>query len=246
MPARCSLAIALLLSPCTPVAAQAVPAPDQAPLAVFRNLAGSFQLGLPAGWRQLAPNEARQIGELPQAPPVLTLAQPRDFYAVGPVDRWRAGDFAGPWLYVVELGAEWHLDDDYATVLAASWRERELASGERHELGAIERARVGTQQVEAIVCRRTCIPPGGKPATACLDIHAPSGTRQITLSFQCAPEEFARNEPEFRRWLATLTFARRPREGKQSLGDRLWTPVLTGAAIGLVLWLLWRHNRARR
>jgi hypothetical protein len=77
------------------------------------------------------------------------------------------------------------------------------------------------------------------------DVHAPTGQQQITLSFTCTPEKFAQWQPEFRRWLDTLTFARVPDE-PATLSDRLWTPILVGGAVGLVLLLLYRHTRSRR
>ena len=211
----------------------------------FRNQAESFQLQLPAGWRQLSPNEARRLGEDPRAPAALTLAQPRAFYAVGPVDAWLAGDFSGPWLYVVEQEAEWYLEADFAEVLRESWRERGRATGEVHELTGIERAKVGAQQVDAVVAIRTCTPPGSRPASQCLDVHTPAGGQQITLSFQCPVAAFPRWEPEFRRWLATLTFARPSRPAK-SLQDRLWTPLIAGAVVSVILFVLYKHTRGRR
>ncbi|MGB3965186.1 MAG: hypothetical protein WBO45_00550 [Planctomycetota bacterium] len=220
-------------------------APGQADLTPFRNLNGTFHIDLPAGWRQVAPNEARRIGELPGAPRRLGLAQPRHFYPVGPVEQWLAGDFRGPWLYIVEQNDEWYIEDDFAVQLTAMWQAESEQSGERHALTGIVRADVGAQQVGAVLAVRTTTPAGGKAAVQSLDVHVPAGGSQLTLSFCCAPDEFAAREPEFRQWLATLTFAR-VRKGQASLGDRLWTPVLTGAGVGLILLLLYKHNRGRR
>jgi hypothetical protein len=240
MPVR-PLAAALLTTTCALVPATA----QEEVLQPFRNQGESFQLQLPTGWRQLSPNEARRLGENPAAPAALTLAQPRAFYAVGPVDAWLAGDFRGPWLYVVEQDSEWHLDDDYAEVLRASWREKGAASGERHELAEIDRRPVGSQQVEAVVAIRHCTPPPPRPASTCLDVHAPAGGQQITLSFQCPPDAFAAWQPRFRRYLDTLTFARPSRKAK-GLQDRLWTPLITGAVVSVVLFGLYKHTRGRR
>lgn len=219
--------------------------PAQQPLQQFRNRNGTFHIDLPAAWRQLAPNEARRLAENPLAPARLGLAQPRHFYAIGPVDEWLAGDFHGPWLYVVEQDNEWYLADTFAEDLAAMWKAEGAASGERHELTDVERRRIGTQQVEVVMARRVTTPPGNRPAVASLDVHAPSGGRQVTLSFCCPPDQFARHEAAFRQWLATLTFARIAK-GQTSLGDRLWTPILTGGLVGLVLLLLYKHTRSRR
>ena len=217
----------------------------QEPLQRFENRNGTFHIGLPAGWRQVAPNEARRIGELANAPEPLRLAQPQSFYAVGPVDRWLAGDFTGPWLYVVEQQAEWYVADDFVAQLTTMWADRGTATGERHELSGIRKELVGEQQVEVVVATRTTTRTDGRPPYRCLDVYSPAGSSQVTLSFSCAPDRFATLEPEFRRWLATLTFAR-VRKGQTSLSDRLWTPILTGGAVGLVMLLLWRHTRSRR
>jgi hypothetical protein len=217
----------------------------QTPLRTFHNRNDTFHVDLPATWRQIAPNEALQVGTRPDAPRGLTLAQPRHFYAVGPVDGWLAGDFNGPWLYVVEQDSEWFVEDDFATKLTTMWTERGKVSGERHELSQVNRAKVGKQQVEVILATRLSTPADGKPAMQCLDIYAPAGGSQLTLSFCCPPAQFASLEPEFRRWLATLTFAR-IRKGQASLGDRLWTPLIGGAVVAVVLLLLYKHTRGRR
>jgi hypothetical protein len=236
---------AVALGACAALAQQQPePGTAGAPLARFRNLAGTFQLDLPADWRQLAPNEARAIGEHAGAPARLTFAQPHRAYAVGPVDRWLAGDFTGPWLYVVESEDAFHLPDDFAAVLAASWTKEGEASGDRHTLADVRRTAVGTQGVDAIVATRLSVPAGARPATQSLDVHCPAGRGQLGLSFCAAPERFQALEPAFRAWLATLTFARPPRPAA-SLGDRLWGPALTSIAVCLGLWLLWKHTRRR-
>lgn len=235
MPARPLAALPLLLLVSSDATAQE-------PLAPFRNRNGSFAIDLPAHWRQVAPNEARRIGENPAAPARLGLAQPRHAYGVGPVDAWLAGDFGGPWLYVVEQQDEWHVGDDFATTLRQGWAEESKASGERHDLTDVRRVAVGTQQVEAVVATRVSTPAGPRPAMQCLDVHAPAGGSQVTLSFRCPPEQFARWEPEFRRWLATLTFARPPKPAA-SVGDRLWTPLVAGAIVGLVLLTLYKQRQ---
>lgn len=230
--------------PKAPAAAAATPpAPEPGPDEQrFRNLDNTFELILPKGWRALAPNEARRIGENTNAPATLCLAQPRAFYAVGPVDAWLAGDFTGAWIYVVETEDEWYVEDDFAAVLTASWQERSERTGEKNELSAIERRPVGVQQFEAVVAQRRCTPAPPRPAVHSFDVHSPCGGRQLTLSFQCAADAFPRWEPEFLRMLASLRFARPPRS-KGSLGDRMWTPILTGGAVSLVLLVLYKRRQ---
>lgn len=236
---------------CQKVSAQAAPT-EQAEAAAgdetFRNYNRTFQLSLPADWRQLAPGEAVQIGEQDEAPPILALCSPRQYYGVGPVDRWLAGDFSGPWLYVFEQRDEWHVGDDYVATLRELWREHGEANGVRHELRDIHKERFGTQGVECIVATRTTTPAPPAAPRVSFDVHAPTAQQQITLSFTTAPDEFGRWQPAFREWLRTLTFARVADEQAQedSILDRIGRPILIGAIVGLILALLYRHTRARR
>lgn len=220
-------------------------APAQEPTRRFENRNGTFHVTVPAHWRQLSPGEARQIGDNPRAPEPLRLAQPQQFYAVGPVDEWLAGDFHAPWLYVREDDNEWYLSDSFADDLRTQWQRYGEAKGERHQLADVRRTKVGEQQIEVVTAIRTATWTNTRPPLQSLDVYAPAVGKQVTLSFCCAPADFATNEPAFRRWLGTLTFARVPR-GQTSLGDRLWTPILTGLVVGAVLLVLYRYTRARR
>lgn len=235
----CVLALLVAASPCR--------AQEPSPPATqrFANRNASFHIQLPATWRQISPNEARKVGEHPQAPPKLGLAQPNHFYAIGPVDAWLAGDFQGAWLYVVEQDAEWFVGDAWQDELRAMWRQEGEATGCRHELANLRRAKVGSQQIEVLLAERTTTTADGRQPIRCLDVHAPAGGRQFSLSFCCPPERFAAEEPGFQQALATLTFARAPR-AQASLGDRLWSPLLTGGAVALVLLLLYKRTRGRR
>ena len=68
--------------------------------------------------------------------------------------------------------------------------------------------------------------------------------KEISLCFTCPAAEFARWDQEFHRWLQTLAFAQAPR-GEPKLSDRLWTPILSGVVVGIVLLLLYKHTRRR-
>lgn len=214
-------------------------------LEMWRNFNQTFQLELPAGWRQIAPNEAIRIAEDPASPFDLRFSQPTGLYAVGPVDRWLEGDYAGPMLVVREQDSPWYVDEDYAQVLRQSWTDHGEANGLTHEVTGIHKETFGKQDVECIVATRTSTPPPPAPVRRALDVHAPTAQQQITLSFVCAPDRFEALEPSFREWLRTLTFARVSR-GQQSLGDRLWTPLLVGGLVGAILLVLYKHTRARR
>ncbi|MBX3464623.1 MAG: hypothetical protein KF830_15750 [Planctomycetes bacterium] len=204
---------------------------------------GTFQLDLPASWRQLSPGEARTIAALPGAPADLGYVEPRLFYAIGPVDDWLQGRFDTPWLWVVEQDNEWVVDDDFAFGLRRLWQQRGEATGTRHELAEVRRDEAGPRRHPVLTARRTSTLPGGG-ATTSLDVHAPTGGRQVSLSFTCRAGDFDRWEPEFRNWLATVRFARAA-QGEPQLSDRLWTPLATGAVVTVLLLLLYKHTRRR-
>ncbi len=223
----------------------ALATPGQVLLHQVRSTSQSFQIDLPTGWRQLSPNEALRIGENSMAPKQLRAAQPGLFYAIGPVDEWLAGTFTSPWLYVVEQDNEWLVEDDFAARLAELWRAEGAATSVQHELSDIRRDTMGTPGRQVLTAHRQSTPKPPAPPVASLDVHAPAGGRQITLAFTCPAADFSRWEPEFRRWLATLVFARAAR-GEQKLSDRLLGPMVTGAIVTIVLVLLYKHTRSRR
>ncbi|HEX5053076.1 MAG TPA: hypothetical protein VFZ65_14980 [Planctomycetota bacterium] len=237
---RCGSCLAIAAMPWLGAAVAA----QSAPLALFRNFNQTFQIELPSNWRQVAPNEALTIAEHAAAPAELRRASPRLFYAVGPVDDWLAGRFDSAWLHVVEQDNEWVLDDDFAARLAEMWQQQGAATGSRNEVGDIERTTVGAQEHPVVTAVRRTWPKAPGRATKSLDVYAPTGGRQLTLSFTCWDEDYAHWEPEFRRWLRTFTCARKPR-GEPALADRLWTPLLTGAIVAVVLWLVHKHLRRR-
>jgi hypothetical protein len=241
-------ALASLIALAAPTQAPPNPAPpanDVRPeLRQFTNLNGSFHIDLPAGWRQLAPNEALRLAGLPGCPEDLRSAQPRMFYAVGPVGRWLAGDFSGPWLYVVEQGNEWYVEDDFAGKLAARWRERGEATGVRYDLADVRAGKVGPAAHAVRFAVRTS-QKGTERATRSLDVYAPAGGQQFTLSLTCWADEYDRQAPEFERWLQTLAFARASR-GEQTLGERMWTPIVVGGLVALALLVLYKHTRGKR
>ncbi|MBL8728308.1 MAG: hypothetical protein JNM25_07760 [Planctomycetes bacterium] len=217
-------------------------APSQQRPFVARN--GTFQIELPAGWRQLAPGEARMLGALPDVPPELGYVEPSSLYAIGPVDEWLQGHFDTPWIWVVEQGNEWVVEHDFADRLRQLWDENGAATGERHELSDVRRDTVGPQHHAVLTAVRTSTPRQGPPVRR-LDVYAPTGGRQVSLSFSCRADRFEGWLPRFRSWLETVRFAR-PAQGEPQLGDRLWTPLLTGGLVSLLLLVLYKHTRRQR
>lgn len=215
------------------------PAPGDA---LFQNRLRSFQVHLPKDWRQLAPAEVRPVREACKDMPYdLRQNEPALFYGVGPVDRWHAGEFDGTYLYVVEQDAEWHLDGDLRERLQHMWDHKGERDGHRYTVVRAEKAEVGFDAYAAVVAERRIEPAVGRVQRS-LDVHVPTGGREVTLCFTCWDDEWATREPELRRRIATLSFAR-PARGEVTLSDRLWTPILLGAGVGLVLVVLYKRNR---
>lgn len=207
----------------------------------FTNLTRAFLIDLPGDFRQLAPNEALQLADAPSTPADWHSTAPRSFYAIGPVERWLDGEVGTPWLYVMEQDNEWHIENDFVKELTERWEKSGEATGVRHELRDIHMAKVGPQAHQVWRAHRTVTPRTGRPIRT-IDIYAPTGGRQITLSLCAWADEFDHWQPSFEKWLTTLTFARQAR-GEQTLGDRLWTPILTGGIVGLALLLLYKHSK---
>lgn len=235
-------------TPASPTPANQDPAghaQSPAARATFKNFNRTFQIEVPTGWRQIAPNEAVQLSENPAAPRDVHPASPTHAYSVGPIDAWLQGDFSGAWIYVIERRDQWYISDDFEEFIRQHWRTQSQDSTVTHVVHDVGREKVGTQGVECIVATRTSTAAGSSQPIRSLDVHAPTAKQQIVLSFSCPEEQFARWQPEFRSWIASLTFAR-PAQDPATLADRLWTPMLVGGGVGLVLLLLYKHTRAKR
>lgn len=218
------------------------PIPPAAGEVVFRNRASTFQLHVPEGWRQLAPAEVRAVRAAAKSMPYdLRQNEPTLFYGVGPVDRWLEGEFDGVYLYVVEQDAEWHLEGELAARLQHMWDHKGERDGQRYTVLRAERTPVGFDAHPAVLAERRIEPVGGR-AQRSLDVHVPTGGRELTLCLTCWDDEFAAREAFLRHILGTLSFARPPR-GEVTLSDRLLTPALVGAGVGLVFVVLYRRSR---
>jgi len=236
----------LLLAVLAPAVTGQTPPPAGNPtMQRFANRNGSFHVDLPAGWRQLAPNEALRLSELPGAPRDLWRAEPRSQYAIGPVDAWMRGDFGGPWLYVTEIVDAAVLPADFEAVLPRLWQAHGEANDLQHNITDIRSETVGSLNHPVRTAIRTTRAADGGGACTSLDAYTTSGRQQLTLAFTCAAADFERYEATFRAWLQTASFAR-PARVEATLTDRLWSPLWTGAAVSLVLLMLYKHSRRKR
>jgi hypothetical protein len=217
------------------------PAAGTAP---FFDLTRSFRVDLPAGWRQLAPGEDGALrAAVRELPLDFALNEPRAFYSVGPVDRWLAGEFDGVYLHVVAQGNEWQVEEPLAERLQQMWTGKGAQEGVDYRLAEVQRRAAGREGHAVVTSVRTSTPARGR-AQRSLDVSAPTGGCQLTLSFTCWAENFEDWRPRFERMLASLAFARAAR-GEQTAADFLWTPILTGGLVAAVLVLLYRRHRRR-
>lgn len=223
----------------TPPSSAVAQVPDSA---TFANLAGSFRVQVRSNWRQLAPGELKALAAaVPQLPHDVRQNVPHLFYAVGPVEAWLRGEFDGEYLYVVEQDAEWHLDGDLKARLQQMWSEKGAADGQGYDVLAAERVSLGPEAHPAVVAERRITPKAGA-AFRSLDVHVPTGGREVTLCWTCRDDAFDAKRAEFLARAHTIALARKSR-GEQKLSDRLWTPLLAGGAVGVILIVLYRKAR---
>ncbi|MEY4830555.1 MAG: hypothetical protein RLZZ562_2351 [Planctomycetota bacterium] len=224
--------------------AQEAPQPSQQSQATrpFTNRAGSFRIDLPADWRQLGPAELRTLTTtLPSLPHDVTQNVPHLFYAVGPVERWMRKDFDGQYLYVVEQDAEWHLDGDLKARLQQMWSEKGKDDGQTYEILSAERAQLGADANPAVIVERRIRTKAGD-AFRSLDLHVPTGGREVTLCLVARDDAFEEQRSQLLARANTLSLARRSR-GETKLSDRLWTPLAAGAVVGILFLILYRRSR---
>ena len=217
--------------------------PLQPGLQRFYDRGRVFRVDLPDGWRQLAPREVPQVeAAVPGLPYDVRQNEPSMFFAIGAIDDWRKGTFDGRYLYVVYQENEWQVEGDLAGQLQALWQKKGDADGIRHELAQVAKTEVGPDRHPAITCVRTSTPKKGGEPQQSLDVYVPSGGMQLTLSFTCFARDFARHEASLRAMVGSLGFARRAK-GEAKPADQLWTPIVVGAVVGLVLVFLYRSRR---
>jgi len=224
--------------------AQEAPQPTQRSQATrpFTNRAGSFRIDLPADWRQLGPAELKALTTtLPSLPQDVTQNVPHLFYAVGPIDRWMRGEFDGEYLYVVEQDAEWHLDGDLKARLQQMWSAKAADDGQSYEILSAERAQLGADANPAVIVERRIRTKAGETLRS-LDLHVPTGGREVTLCLATRDDAFEKKRSELIARANTLSLARRSR-GETKLSDRLWTPLAAGAVVGILFLILYRRSR---
>lgn len=199
----------------------------------------SFAIELPVSWRQVTPAELPGLRDV--LPPDIHTTRPRDFYTLGPVDRWIAGDYDGVELVVQEQGVELPMDREGVDYILEHWAKVSGNGGLKQEVLSWEFTEVGPDDNPAILCERLIEIEGSGKSIQSLDAYVPTGGRQILLSFRARREDFSTELPRFREMLESATFARAAR-GSQKLGDKLLLPAVAGAFVGLLLLALRRRR----
>ena len=191
--------------------------PPQEPQS-FMSLTRSFSMELPAPWRQVTPSELPNLRAI--LPSDVHVTRPSSFYTVGPVDRWLDGDYDGVHLVVQEQRNELSMDQDGVDRILQHWQDVSGKEGLQHEVLSWDISEVGPDKHPAILCQRVIRPDEPETAIQSLDAYIPTGGRQILLSFRSNQEDFSQHLPEFRKMLASATFARAAR-GSETLGSKL-------------------------
>ena len=207
----------------------------------FMSQTRSFSIELPSAWRQVTPSELPDLRAI--LPADVRVTRPTSFYTLGPVNRWLVGDYDGVHLVVQEQRNELSMDQDGVDRILQHWQDVSGKEGLRHEVLSWEISEVGPDGHPAILCERLIRPDEPGPAIQSLDAYIPTGGRQILLSFRSSQEDFSQHLPEFRKMLASATFARAAR-GSETLGSKLVFPAVVGALVGLILLVLHRRRRA--
>lgn len=221
----------------------AMPADAPRATARFQSRSLTWAMELPADWRQVAPDESRSLREV--LPGDVSRTNPMSFYCVGPVERWKAGSFDGTHLWVVEQDGEWVLKGmDVAAELRAKWAAAGPPLQMAYTVTEVRHVELGSDRLPAVESIRLAEPADGSRPIRSLDLHVPTGGRTVSLSFRCWADAFDQQVATFRSMAETLTVARKPR-GEVTLSDRLWTPLITGGVVGVLLLVLYRRMRRR-
>jgi hypothetical protein len=208
------------------------------------NQALGFALDLPAGWRQITPDEAFQLAKKKPSPlpPDLLAPNQAAFYPYGDIDRWLAGEFDGRCMTAQLADGEYSVDEaglDRVRAAAGARREGDW----RREMLSVATTEVGARGHPAIECVIRVVQHGPAKPFRSLVFFVPTGGKTLICSFRATESDFEAALPLFRTAAATMNLARRAR-GPSKLTDRLLMPILIGALVGLLLLVLHRGRRS--
>ncbi|MCA8956654.1 MAG: hypothetical protein KDC87_11320 [Planctomycetes bacterium] len=195
-----------------------------------------YKFELPAGWRQMTPDEARALRDrMPAELDTLLVVGRIDRF--GAIDRWMTGDFDGRCLTVTVEDGEPEMGESTLAEVRARAAKSPGAAIERLEL-----TEVGPDRRPAIACTATFADAKGVVTARTSEFVVPSGGHTIRFSFHARAADWASAEPGFRRCIATLQTAAKA-EGRKELSDQLQKSLIIGALVGLVLLVLYKTRR---
>jgi hypothetical protein len=235
MPFALPLALALALQ-------GAAPGPQQDPGsgAGGAGLTQRFEGGLwvaelPAGWRQLGPEEA--VRHRDGLEPLIDVgdAQRNRLQILGPVETWAAGTPARIAVLVDVQPFEVAIDQASLDAVVALRDGAESAGGLRQEVLSASLVELGPSRHPAIAVRVRVTTAGPDPRVFLSeDYYTSTSGQKLLLSLRCYENAEAEADPVFRAMLSSVIFARPPQE-PGDLEDRLIWAVLFGGITGLAL-----------
>lgn len=200
-----------------------------------------YRMVLPEGWQQVTPDLARSMRSTMPAD-LATLINLGLVDRFGAVAAWQNKGFDGRCLTVhIEKGGEPDMSTETLEKIRAGFNERSRADGLRY-LGEPILGTVGRDKHPAIECRLRILEESGKELSTSLVFIVPTGGVTLRFSFRANAGDFSAAEPVFREIADSLNLSSPP-EGKKELSDRLRTPLIIGAVVGLVMLVLYKLNR---
>ena len=201
----------------------------------------AYSFVLPAGWRQITPDEHRLLRDkLPRD--VATRLIPTRIDRFGDVDQWLKEGFDGRCLTI-------HREDGEPAMTAETLKEvRETAQSKsastafRYVIEDLEIGTVGEHAHPAIVSRLKVAHSEAGELARVLEFVIPTGGKTVRFSYRAGPKDFDAALPIFRKSAETLEIASPPR-GRKELSDKLEMPLIIGGVVGLVFLVLYKMRR---
>ncbi len=237
MPPRLLAAIALILAP-----GQAQDDPDSGLKSDrYVDPTGSFTLSLPNQWRQMTPDEAIQLR--PKMPAdIADRVVPGRIDRFGEVGRWLDESFSGRCLTLTLDQGEPDMNEGTLQTIRDFVADRSTP-GLRLEIESMHFSTVGDGDYQAIERVLQIRDGQGTEIARALEFLIPTGGNSLWLSFRTSREDFAAAKATFLRCAGTLKLANPP-EGRKELSDKLQTPIIIGALVGLGLLILYKLKRS--
>jgi len=194
-----------------------------------------FAFALPAGWRQLTPDEGRQLErDAVVMPAEIERPEPPNHLVFGPVERWLAGSFDGRTLSVDEIEGEPEVGPSGIAGIAAHWAQQ---PGEGVVIERLEVGSVGSPPHPALLGRFRV--GAGPAAAARFEAYVPAGGRTYRFALAWPFADAPAGEAAFAQLSSSIAMASKPR-GPTTLGSKLLWAGALGLLAGVALHVLRR------